>query len=539
VILSISPEKPGPDDKPIDGIRQPSATREPSQHRPVSPAAAFAAAVVLAGFVATFVYGRAAGYVYSEDSDYAIEFGHHSWYHALSFSQILGQYFSLGHGWYRPTGFYLIPYVLRIDYFQPSEQITLDIATLLIAAVMVILFVRRPRVLTAMIASLAVLLAPALYQVTYGVQADSFYIIFGLAFLWLADRLYYGHDGGWRRAGLRAGLALVFFLTVTTKEVGCIVAVLMVPFLLLRGPDLSKERVLRVVRFASPFLFAVVGYGIIYKSLVNATGPTYSSHLNLDRSLNFINLVSWTLGFRSPRHTFENWVPNWSHGEAVVQALLLAAVLGGLLLTWRRFRPWRIGLFLLTALGTSVAIASVGGIPYHGYPLVIMYGFAILLVLEAVADRFAEIKSAQRRSFLLRGGGVVAVVLIGLIVYEGHSTYGGVIAAGPQTPYLEASTQLFYGSTLAPVRHANDPLLVFNDCLSGLHNPLKFYAQSATGTELIVRGAFSYPAVQPAMQVAYKSGRPVFAALCTGVTDPWYVLRQYEGPKRGLIPAGI
>jgi hypothetical protein len=524
------------------GATEPPAAVEAVEPRPRvrSLAVPFAVTAMFSGFIATFVYGRAAGYVYSEDSDFATEFGHHSWYHALSFSQILGEYFELGHGWYRPTGFYLIPYLLRVDYFQPSEQITLDIATLVIAASMIVLFARRPRVITAIIAALAVLLAPALYQITYGVQADSFYIIFGLAFLWLADRVYYGSEGGWRRRGLQVALVLAFLLTITTKEIGCLVAALVVPFLLLRGPDeLNKARVVRAVRFAAPFLLVVVAYGVLYKTQVNANSPTYSSHLNLSRSLNFINLISWTLGFRSPRHTFENWVPHWSHGEAVVQALILAAVLGGLLLTWRRFRVWRIVLFLLTALVTSIAIASVGGIPYHGYPLVIMYGFAVLFVLDAACDQLCALGSARTRQLLPGVAATAGVVLIALMIYEGHSTYGGVIVDGPQTPYLQASTELFDGGLLAPVRHSTDPLFVFNDCLGGLDNPLKFYARAPTGSELIVRGAFSYPAVQPAMQQAYKSGRPVYAALCTGTKDPWYVLRQYAGPKRGLVPVAL
>jgi hypothetical protein len=476
--------------------------------------------------------------VYSEDSDFATEFGHHAWYHALTFSQILGKYFSLGHGWYRPTGFYLIPYLLRIDYFQPSEQITLDIATLVIAAVLITVFFRRLRVLTAVAASLSVLLAPALYQVTYGVQADSFYIIFGLAFLWVADRLYYGDFHGWRRVAWWSGLVVTFLLTITTKEVGCLLAFLVIPFLLLRGPDeLTANRIWRAVRFALPFLLIVLIYGIAYKAAVNANSPTYSTHLNLSRSLNFINLISWTLGFRSPRNTFTNWIPNWSSGETVVQVLILATVLGGLLITWRRFRPWRIGLFLLTAFITSVAIASVGGIPYHGYPLVVMYGFAFLLVTEAVADRLEALRASRTRLLIRAGAATALLVLIGLIMYEGHSTYGQVIYGGPQSAYLQASTELFDGPTLAPVRHANNPLFVFQDCLGGLDNPLKFYARSATGTQLIVRSAtFSYAAVQPAMQVAYQAKRPVYAALCTGTNDPWYVLRRYEGPRKGLVP---
>jgi hypothetical protein len=505
-----------------------------------TPTQATLASLFVCGFVAMFVYGRAAGFVYSEDSDFALEFGHHSWYHALSFTEILGKYLTLGHGWYRPTGFYLIPYLLRIDYFQPAEQITLDIAVLVITATMITLFFRRLRVLTAVAASLSVLLAPALYQVTYGVQADGFYIIFGLAFLWVADRVFYGEDGGWRRAVWGAALLLTFLLTITTKEVGCLVALLMIPFLLLRGPDeLTWARVRKVMRFALPFLGIVIAYIVIYKTQVNANSPTYSTAINPSRTLNFINLISWTLGFRSPRHTFLNWVPNWSHGETVVQALILAVVLGGLAFTWRRFRLWRIGLFLLTALITSSAIATVGGIPYHGYPLVIMYGFAFLAVMEAVADRLAALSPSRIRAGLLSGCATALVALIVLMTYQGHSTYGGVIYNGPQTPYLEASTELFDGSVLAPVRHTSDPLFIFQDCLGGLDNALGYYARVPTGTQITIPAgtAFSYPALAPQMQAAYARGRPVFAALCTGITDPWYVLRRYMGPKKGLVPA--
>jgi hypothetical protein len=77
---------------------------------------------------------------------------------------------------------------------------------------------------------------------------------------------------------------------------------------------------------------------------------------------------------------------------------------------------------------------------------------------------------------------------------------------------------------------------VFQDCLGGLHDPLKFFARAATGTQLVVTGAFSYAAVQPAMQQAYAAHRPVYAALCTGTNNPWYVLRQYRGPRQGIVP---
>jgi hypothetical protein len=146
-----------------------------------------------------------------------------------------------------------------------------------------------------------------------------------------------------------------------------------------------------------PFLAMVAAFVVVYKTQVNASSATYSSRVSMSRALNFINLISWTLGFHSPRHTYENWVPHWSHGQTIVQLLILATILAGLVVGWRRWRPWRIGLFVLTMFVTAVAIATVGGIPYHAFPLAIMYGFAFLLALEAIADRLGTLRATRFR----------------------------------------------------------------------------------------------------------------------------------------------
>jgi hypothetical protein len=488
-------------------------------------------ALAVASLVGAVVYGRVAGLVYPEDSDFALEFGNHSWYHALTFGQIIEQYFKLGHGWYRPTGFYLLPYLFRIDYFQPAEQVSLDIATMIVAAAMITLFFRHVRALPAVVGVLAVLLAPALYEVSYGVQADSFYIIFGMAFLLVADELF---DRPWerrRRWALRAALVVLFALTITTKEVGAGVAFLLVPVLIVRGPQLSRERVRRAIVFASPFMFVSVIFAIVYRTQVSAETGTYSTHPSLERLLNFVNLISWTFGFRSPRHTFTQWIPAWSGGEKLLAIVMLLVLAGGLLLTWRQLKLWRIAIYVATALAIAVAIAAVGGIPYHGYPIVVMYGVAFIVVLQALMARVERFGPWQKY--------VVSVAMVALIagqLVQGYQTFGDALYRGPHTAYLEASTELFDGSTLAPVHEAVDSLLVFQDCLGGLHNPLTYYARTGSGTSVSV-SQFNLVAQEPAMEAARKERRPVFVALCTGRAGPWYVLDQWEGKAKGLVAA--
>ena len=127
--------------------------------------------------------------------------------------------------------------------------------------------------------------------------------------------------------------------------------------------------------------------------------------------------------------------------------------------------------------------------------------------------------------------------MVGLILgqlVQGYRTFGDVLYRGPHTAYLEASTELFDGPTLAPVREAADPLLVFQDCLAGLHNPLGYYARTDRGTAITV-SQFNLGEQRPAMEAARKQGRAVFVALCTGRPGPWYALDQWTGPAHGLV----
>jgi hypothetical protein len=508
----------------------PTPDRPAGGGEPPATSRASLVALTVAVLVGAMVYGRVAGFVYPEYSDFALEFGSHSWYHALSFGEVLDKYFSLGHGWYRPTGFYLLPYLFRIDYFQPAEQVGLDIATMIVAAGMITLFVRRLRILPAVVGVLTVLLAPSLYEVAYGVQADSFYIIFGLAFLLVGIWLFRSGSDARRRWPLRAALVGLFLLTITTKEVGTGVAFLLVPVLLLGEPELSWQRVKRAVIFASPFMVAAVVFAVVYRSQVSAETGTYSTHPSFGRLLNFVNLISWTFGLRSPRHTFTQWIPAWSGGEKALAIVMLAVLVGGLLVTWRQIGLWRIAIYIATALAIALAVAAVGGIPYHGYPLVVMYGIAFVVVLQALLARIDQRMGA--RGVVIASLGIV--VLIGAQIVQGYRTFGNALYNGPHTAYLEASTELFDGATLAPVRQAADPLLIFQDCLGGLHNPLGYFARTNRGTAISV-SQFNLAEQRPAMEAARKQKRAVFAATCTGQPGPWYALYEWMGPARGLV----
>jgi hypothetical protein len=492
------------------------------------PVSALVPAVMLVA--AALVYGAASGFVYSEYSDFATQFGNHPWYSPLGLGDILGKYFSMSQGWYRPTSFYLIPYLLRLDYFEPGGVVAVNVAFFVLAASSVVLLVRRAPFAAALYAAVFVLFAPTLYLVTYGVQIDSLYIIFSVAFLALMIRLQRPAAPRLRHA-LRAAAVVTFALALTSKEIAVVLSFVLVSALLLTGPALTRERIVAALRTASPFILVSVAFVVLYKLGRPVSGGVYDTSPSLDKLPSAVSLTTWTFGFRSPVHAWAHWIPPWGTGEKLSALLGVAVLVGSVAVGWRRLRGWRVGLFVLTFAGLAVAIALPGGLPHHAYPLVVLAAAGALAAITAAA---AELR---RRSSALGGGYLAAIALIAVLqVAQANNTYGGVLYAGPQTPFLKASAELFYGSTLAPVRNADNPLFVFEDCLGGLHNPLRYYARASDGEEVLVP-KFDFAQFRARFIQTARQGRESYVALCTGAGGPWYVLERYDRRSRRLVGA--
>ncbi|MGI8728813.1 MAG: hypothetical protein ACR2LK_02260 [Solirubrobacteraceae bacterium] len=492
------------------------------------PLSALLPAVLL--IAAFFVYGAVLGFSYPEFSDFALNFGNHPGTDPLSAADILGKYFSMGQGWYRPTSFYLIPYVFRLDYFEPASVMAANIAFFSLAACSVALLVRRAPVAAVFFAATSVLFAPTLYLVPYGTAIDSLYILFGVVFI--AAMLAVERATTSRRRRAYRVLAIVSFAAaITSKEIAIVLPFLLVPTLVLLQPRFSWVCVRQALRTAAPYLAVSLIFVVAYKLAQPPSGGVYSTDLSIDKLPGAISLITWTFGFRSPIDTYAHWIPPWSSGEKSVAILSALVLVSTVAIGWRRLRAWRVGLFVLTFLGVAVAIALPGGLPHHAYPLVVLAAVGVLAAARAAAT---VIHDRLPRSLPVFLGALFAMGTLQIV--QGHATYGAVLYSGPQSPFLKASTELFAGGILAPVRVANNPLFVFEDCLGGLHNPLAYYVKAADGEEVSVT-KFEQAQFDPRFREAARQGRESFVAQCTGTADPWYRLLRYEPRTRRLVPA--
>jgi hypothetical protein len=475
-------------------------------------------AVVLAFSLATafFIYGQAAGIVYSEYSDFALEFGQGP--EAVSFFEVLSKYGEFAHGWYRPTSFYLAPYLLGIDYYVPATQVTSNIIFWGLLAAIAGSFASRAGIGPRVVGATVVLTAPALYLVSYGVQVDALYVLFGCAFIAAGLRAESADSGRW----IWHAVALVcFFLAVTSKEVAVLAAPLLAVASLLRGGRLSVQAVRLSVGLAAPYLVAAAAFAAFYVSVKPADGGVYSTAFSLGELRGVEDLLLWMLGYRSPGSIYAHWQPSWGTTQYVASTLLFLLVVAAALYGRRALGLWRIGVFSAAVVGTAAAIALVGGLPHHAFPLVVMYGVAATFAVDAALRRWQQ----EHPGDLVRLGrvttGLVVLVVVPLVL-QARSTYSDALNNGPQSAFIKASNELFYGGLLSPLRTTPWAALVFEDCLGGLHNAARYFGRADVPS-------VAFPDVDTvegsqAIRDLQAAGRRVFVARCTGSSEPWYEL---------------
>jgi hypothetical protein len=482
-------------------------------------ARALAATVIaLAG---AFIWGPWVGMVYPEWSTYASATG----VEGGGLHAVLDGYLHSFAGWYRPTAVFLAPYLLRVDYLHPSSVWTANLAFLVLVAVTLMLVVRPLRLGAALVAGLSIAGSSVLFYVPYDAQVDSLYILFGIAFIAVAVRLATGDDTPRVRLLLWAALALAWAGAVTSKEIGAVAPLVALAFILMAAPRPDMGALRRAVRTLWPFLVASLLFAIAFE--VRNPNPgggnqTSTAHPGLGKLSSVRDMVFWGLGLRAPGSDKTNWEVHFDKWVTLLAALLIVSALAALALVWRDIGLPRLALFAATYLLLAGVIGAFGSVPYHAFPLVTMVAFGAMVVLS----RAVEALAARGVLTAVAASGALVVVALAQVGVARHVSTNA-LEAGPQSGFIAASTELVDSGELRPVRLAQNPFLVFEDCLGMGNNVLFFYAHATSGSELIVPSLVaSAKPVSDAESAALAAGRPVFVASCTGHADPYYAVEQ-------------
>jgi hypothetical protein len=133
----------------------------------------FLAYCIVGGFV---IFAPIVGLVFPEFALFYELFGNSG---RPSFSFVLNTFSEFSGGWYRPVSFALAPFLMGIDFLNPSSVIVFNIIFFSFAVYFVsVAFLANAGLIVKILAASLILSAPSLQSVSYFPVIDSLYIIF-------------------------------------------------------------------------------------------------------------------------------------------------------------------------------------------------------------------------------------------------------------------------------------------------------------------------------------------------------------------------
>ena len=400
---------------------------------------------VVGGFA---IFGPILGLVWPEYALFYFGFGNAA---KPSFSHVLQSFVGFYFGWYRPVSHVLAPYVLGIDFLNPSSIVAMNIVFFAIASWLApIVFLPQaglgPRLLT----SSLILSAPALQSVLYLPVIDSLYIIFAIATIVALERAYL--KGGSFLSATYAAAILSWALAVASKEVGVLTPFIAVPVIFLRritdGAETPSWALFqKVARYCGPLAAASVLYYLTYLWQRGAftSVESYSSVPGTE-SLGRIRqlvAVSFNIGFPSADSAWLRRVTSGYDPVASTLRMILyaAATLSGAILIFGR-KHWSVIAFLGVLVTLVIPIGLFAIHPHHAFPVVIAIAVGVGASVSTLSQGFLRVFRVPAGPVFTATGLLLAAVSLALM-HRAYIYNADVLLTGIHASFLRYNTRLF------------------------------------------------------------------------------------------------
>jgi hypothetical protein len=400
---------------------------------------------VVGGFA---IFGPILGLVFPEYALFYVDFGNAA---RPSFSHVLQSFMAFSFGWYRPVSHFLAPYVLGIDFLNPSSIVAMNIVFFAIASWLapIVLLPQAglgPRLLT----SSLILSAPALQGVSYIPGLDSLYVIFAIATIVALERAYL--KGGSFLSATYAAAFLSWALAVASKEVGVLTPFIAVPVIFLRriadGVETPSWALFqKVARYCGPLAATSVLYYLTYLLQRGAftTVESYSSVPGTESLVRIRQLVavSFNIGFPSAdsawlRHVTSGYDPVASTLRMMLYA---AATLFGAILIFGR-KHWSVIAFLAVLVTLVIPIGLFAIHPHHAFPVVIAIAVGVGASVSTLPQGFLRVFRVPAGPVFTATGLLLAAVSL-VLMHRAYIYNADVLLTGIHAFHLRYNTKLF------------------------------------------------------------------------------------------------
>lgn len=400
---------------------------------------------VVGGFA---IFGPILGLVWPENALFYYGFGNAA---KPSFAHVLQSFVGFYFGWYRPVSHVLAPYVLGIDFLNPSSIVAMNIVFFAIASWLApIVFLPQaglgPRLLT----SSLILSAPALQTVLYLPVIDSLYIIFAIATIVALERTYL--KGGSFLSATYAAAFLSWALAIASKEVGVLTPFIAVPVIFLRritdGVETPSWALFqKVARYCGPLAAASVLYYLTYllqKGAFTTVGG-YSSVPGAESlgRIRQLAAVSFNIGFPSADSAWLRGVTSGYDPVASTLRMILyaAATLSGAILIFGR-KHWSVIAFLGVLVTLVLPIGLFAIHPHHTFPVVIAIAVGVGASVSTLSQGFLRVFRVPAGLVFTATGLLLAAVSLALM-HRAYIYNADVLLTGIHASFLRYNTRLF------------------------------------------------------------------------------------------------
>lgn len=376
-------------------------------------------------------------------------------------NQVISAYNIFQPGWYRPTSFFLFPYLLCLNYLNPTGVISFNIIFFaLTCSVVPILFLHKSDLPTKLLSSIIILTSPSLVAVTYFPTIDSLHILFSLLFIMTFESKVMSK----KISGVAfASLIFWYLAAITCKESAAITPILALLYTIINNTDRHQQRkklLQKIVGLALPFLLASAIYYCLYmvaKGVI--TDPVYANIPTFHKLPKILKLLYATMNIHLPFVPGDD-IP--TSGYLKTGNLLWGAIwfitIG--LIWWRRktFTPV---ILLCTILLLSILYllsGMAGGHFHHVFPMMVC-----ISILIGRLGTFPEINSPQglRTSPRIQTiKKIIQLSMIGGLILSCNTYTSEILKRGEHRRELLVNTALFHDQEIFDLAHRDDVYLL-------------------------------------------------------------------------------
>ena len=416
------------------------------------------------------IFGAIIGLVFPEYAYFYRDYGNQG---RPSLAIVLESFSGLFGGWYRPVSITAAPYLLGVDFLNPSSIVAMNVVFFALASYLApVIFLPRAGLGAKLVTSSLILSAPALQSVSYFPTIDALYILFAFMAIGALDRAC--REGAPLRSVDYGVAVLSWALAVCSKEVSVLAPFVAVPVILLRriieGETPSWALFRKVARYCGPLAVASVVFYLTYLAHRGAftTAESYSSIPGQESLRRLVQLVGVSLNMSFPQadSAWLRWVtgPYDQVGTTLRAILYLATMLFGAILVFSR-KHWHVAGYAAVLLTLTIPLGLFAIHPHHAFPVIIVIALG---VGAACSNLSRELANVIRIPAWTRPSSMLTALLFGAIslvlMHRAYVYNGKLLLSGMHAFQLRYNTELFNDDAFKAVIRQRPTFVLIEKC---------------------------------------------------------------------------